>query len=92
MNYEVMRPHLGDKPYSVGDTRTAKPSDVQHLVEKGVLQPVEAEDLPNAEEQGDEEPKAPEKPPKQSKGKGRDSKGEGEKTADNQPEGGKDPE
>ena len=30
--YEVLRPHLGDRDYKVGDRRTANPVDVQHLV------------------------------------------------------------
>jgi hypothetical protein len=34
VKYEVLRDHEGDKPYSVGDTREAYPSDVAHLVGK----------------------------------------------------------
>ncbi|MBL1438343.1 MAG: hypothetical protein COB08_019365 [Rhodobacteraceae bacterium] len=30
--YNVIRPHSGDKEYKVGDTRTARPIDVAHLV------------------------------------------------------------
>ncbi len=37
MDYKVLRPHLGDKPYAAGDTRTAKPASVAHLVKAGVL-------------------------------------------------------
>ncbi|MBY5976724.1 hypothetical protein KUV39_08700 [Phaeobacter italicus] len=35
--YEVMRRHQGDKFYEEGETREAKPSDVSHLVARGVL-------------------------------------------------------
>lgn len=38
--YRVVRPHEGDRPYAVGDTRTALPSDVAHLVPH-VLVPVD---------------------------------------------------
>jgi|GEM_PF-2479348 len=41
--YKVVRPHMGDKFYETGATRKAKPTDVAHLVEKGVLEPVETE-------------------------------------------------
>ena len=41
--YDVMREHYGDKYYQTGDKRTANPSDVRHLVEKGVLVEVAAE-------------------------------------------------
>lgn len=30
--YEVLRPHVGDKNYQEGDKRIANPIDVQHLV------------------------------------------------------------
>ena len=35
--YDVKREHYGDTYYATGDTRTANPSDVKHLVDKGVL-------------------------------------------------------
>ena len=35
--YDVKREHYGDKYYQTGDKRTANPSDVKHLVDKGVL-------------------------------------------------------
>ena len=31
-DYIVTREHWGDKQYAVGDTRTARPADVAHLV------------------------------------------------------------
>lgn len=37
MEYIVKRAHLGDKPYSEGETRTAEPHAVRHLVERGIL-------------------------------------------------------
>lgn len=40
MKYRVLRPHDGDKPYAVGDTRVAEPQDVAHLVPK-VLEPLD---------------------------------------------------
>lgn len=30
--FEVIREHIGDKPYAVGDTREAEHSDVAHLI------------------------------------------------------------
>ena len=39
--YRVVRPHLGDKEYVEGDTRTADPRDVAHLVPQ-VLEPIAA--------------------------------------------------
>jgi hypothetical protein len=38
--YTVIREHIGDKPYAVGDVRTADPKEVEHLIGK-VLEPVE---------------------------------------------------
>lgn len=35
--YEVLREHLGDRPYLPGETREAKEIDVAHLVKNGVL-------------------------------------------------------
>lgn len=35
--YRVARHHLGDKDYAPGDSRTADPNAVAHLIEKGVL-------------------------------------------------------
>ena len=37
MNYDVRREHQGDRFYRQGDTRTADPSMVAHLVRSGVL-------------------------------------------------------
>lgn len=42
-DYTVTRAHLGDKPYARGDTRTADPRKVKHLVDKGVLVEPDAE-------------------------------------------------
>lgn len=42
-DYTVKRAHLGDKPYARGDTRTADPRKVKHLVDKGVLVEPDAE-------------------------------------------------
>lgn len=44
MDYKVMRPHLGDKPYQSGDMRSAKAGTVSHLVAKGVLAPIDLDD------------------------------------------------
>lgn len=43
--YRVVREHIGDKPYAVGDERTASPGDVAHLVPNVLkdLGPVKAE-------------------------------------------------
>ena len=43
--YEVVREHIGDKPYAVGDERVASPGDVSHLVPNVLkdLGPVKAE-------------------------------------------------
>lgn len=30
--YDVIRYHIGDKEYHVGDTRTANPAEVGHLI------------------------------------------------------------
>jgi hypothetical protein len=38
--YKVLRFHIGDRDYRVGDTREAIPAEVAHLVECGVLQEV----------------------------------------------------
>lgn len=38
----VKRIHIGDKPYQVGDTREANPSEVAHLVQNGVLKPIKS--------------------------------------------------
>lgn len=35
--YKVLRQHIGDREYLPGDMRTAKPTDVAHLVKAGVL-------------------------------------------------------
>ena len=37
MEYDVLRDHLGDKPYAKGDKREAIPAEVAHLVRAGVL-------------------------------------------------------
>ena len=42
MKYDVLRRHIGDKLYEQGDEREAKESDVAHLVNNGVLRPVDA--------------------------------------------------
>ncbi|WP_171258389.1 hypothetical protein [Acinetobacter pittii] len=39
--YEVLRPHFGDKDYKEGDIRTADPNDVRHLIENKVLREYE---------------------------------------------------
>jgi hypothetical protein len=44
MDYKVLRPHLGDKPYLPGDVRSAKAAAVSHLVAKGVLKPADQDD------------------------------------------------
>lgn len=36
--YKVLRRHDGDKEYHAGDTRTADPATVKHLVTLGVLE------------------------------------------------------
>ncbi|QCP88103.1 hypothetical protein EYE35_21015 [Cereibacter sphaeroides] len=41
--YTVLRQHIGDRPYEVGDEREAAPADVAHLVPH-VLEPASAED------------------------------------------------
>jgi hypothetical protein len=46
MDYKVMRPHLGDRPYQSGDRRSAKAATVSHLVAKGVLAPFDPSDDP----------------------------------------------
>lgn len=35
--YTVMREHIGDRAYVVGDKREANPHEVAHLVANGVL-------------------------------------------------------
>lgn len=45
--YTVIRAHWGDKEYKVGDTRTARESDVAHLI--GRCLEVQAEDPVEAE-------------------------------------------
>lgn len=42
MKFHVLRPHVGDRPYSVGETREAAPIDVAHLMPH-VLRPGGAE-------------------------------------------------
>ncbi|WP_206759723.1 hypothetical protein, partial [Acinetobacter baumannii] len=39
--YEVLRPHFGDKDYKEGDIRTADPNVVRLLVENKVLREYE---------------------------------------------------
>lgn len=51
MDYKVLRPHLGDKPYQPGDVRSAKAATVSHLVAKGVLKPADQEDPKDDERQ-----------------------------------------
>lgn len=36
--YKVIRAHVGDKPYKVGQTRTANPADVGHLIGKCLVE------------------------------------------------------
>lgn len=40
-NYTVIRAHWGDKEYKVGDTRTARASDVAHLIGKCLVKAAE---------------------------------------------------
>nr|WP_319516733.1 hypothetical protein [uncultured Cohaesibacter sp.] len=42
-DYTVLRPHLGDKMYEKGETRTAEEASVLHLVKAGVLAEVKEE-------------------------------------------------
>ena len=44
MKYKVIREHLGDKQYSVGDIREVDPNRVVHLIGK-CLEPVGVEDI-----------------------------------------------
>lgn len=47
--YDVLREHEGDRFYKRGETRTARPDDVGHLVRLGVLgEPGEKADPPLA--------------------------------------------
>jgi len=39
MEFEVKRPHQGDKWYDEGDTRVADERDVGHLIANGILVP-----------------------------------------------------
>jgi hypothetical protein len=39
--YEVLRPHFGDRDYKEGDIRSADPNVVRHLVENKVLREYE---------------------------------------------------
>lgn len=50
--FKVLRRHDGDKEYFQGDERTAKPADVKHLVDLGILELVEDGD--DVEEVDDE--------------------------------------
>ena len=45
-DFKVLRQHQGDKPYATGDTRTADPREVQHLVDAGVLEPIKTKAEP----------------------------------------------
>lgn len=38
--YKVLRFHIGDRDYQVGDTRHATPVEVAHLVASGTLEEV----------------------------------------------------
>jgi hypothetical protein len=38
-DFRVVREHYGDRPYAVGEIRTADPSEVQHLVPR-CLEPI----------------------------------------------------
>lgn len=41
MKYRVKRRHLGERQYEPGDEREAQAADVRHLIEAGILIPVE---------------------------------------------------
>lgn len=43
MKFKVLRPHQGDKWYSAGDEREAREGDVQHLLDRGVLEKAKPE-------------------------------------------------
>ena len=60
--YKVARPHIGDKDYAVGDTRTANPAEVAHLVANGVL--IDANAVWPDEEDEEDEKTTPEAPAK----------------------------
>lgn len=47
-DFKVIREHYGDKAYAAGDTRTADPNDVKHLVPH-VLEPVKKARATDAE-------------------------------------------
>lgn len=52
VTYEVLRPHLGDRPYKKGEQRELSAAHAEHLVRRGVLRPTggpaaETEDLPD---------------------------------------------
>lgn len=57
-DYIVLRSHIGDKPYSAGDTRTANPNDVSHLLGKTIREKTDEdrEAEATAELEGDKEP------------------------------------
>ena len=57
IEYDVQREYYCDKYYQTGDKRTANPSDVKHLIDKGVL-------VESAEES---KPKTTKTPAKQAK-------------------------
>ncbi len=42
MEYEVVRMHVGDKPYAPGDIRVGEERYLKPLVDKGILKPVKA--------------------------------------------------
>lgn len=44
MKYRVSRQHLGDRMYFPGDEREAVAGDVQHLIDSGILSPLEVEE------------------------------------------------
>ena len=43
MKFTVLRPHQGDRWYDTGDEREARLTEVQHLVDRGVLAKAEPE-------------------------------------------------
>lgn len=43
MKFKVLRPHQGDTWYDAGDEREAREADVQHLVDRGVLEKAKPE-------------------------------------------------
>ena len=57
MKFEVLRRHIGDKPYEPGDFREATESDVKHLVDGGVLRRVQEKAEPAPKNKAETAPK-----------------------------------